>query len=365
MEYIETYLRQDFPNNQYNTTALQNEIRGVTALELKYMYINTFGNEVYIYFDEELTIGEKNSLDYIVANHDMDFGKEPDDVEFDLPSIVMNEDITFNTPRPTALPSSNSTYSNFSVLGTGGPDLSHVTNMSFTWDLGNTQLNSFNVSTDNGQPSWWVNLIPATTHTFGLENPELTLQGTNIPNFDGNYWINYYEDGLALVSKTGGFSIYASNDDEGISYVPKEFTERFVLTNPEGKFYASENYFNTHGNAYKFIKLYEEQSTSSSAYQTVLSLTTNDLLKGNYRISVSHRYGMSVTNNEFYSRLLLNAQQLGNEFISRESRNTNRKFNQFVYVETLEGINTIDLQYRRGAGTAYISDMIIEIWRVN
>lgn len=364
MEYIITYLRQDFPNSQYNTTALQCEIRGVTALELKYLYINTFANDVYINFNQQLSFNEKNSLDYIVANHNMDFGKEPDDVEFDLPSIVMNEDITFNTPRPTSLPSSNSSYSNIVVLGSGGPDLSNVTAMSFTWDLGNTNLNSFNITTNNGQPNWWVNLL-TTTHTFQLPNPELTFQGTNIPNLDGNYWINYYENGLALVSKTGGFSIYASNDSEDIAYVPKEFTERIVLTNPDGKFFASENHFNTYGIQYKFIKSHPEQSTSSSEYQTILTLTTNDLPKGNYKIIASHRYGMSVTNNEFYSRVLLNSEQLGNEFITRENRNVNRKFNQFMFIETLNGDVTIDLQYRRGGGTAYISDMIIELFKVN
>ena len=276
MGHIETYIHQDFPNNQYNTTALQNEIKSVTALELKYLYIDTYDDEVYIVFDDELTAGEKNDLDYIVANHNMDFGKEPDYVEFNLPSIVIDEDISFNTPRPTSLPSSNESYSNIVVLGTGGPDLSNITSMSFTWDLGNTSLNSFNLSPSDGVPSWWVNLLPSTTHTFGSINPDLTLQGTNIANLDGNYWINYYEDGLALVSKTGGFSIYASNDSEGIDYVPKEFTERLVLISLDYQLIASENKYNIFGTNYKFIKSYPEQSTTSSNYQTALTLTTSN-----------------------------------------------------------------------------------------
>lgn len=40
MEYKYTYIRQDFPGNQYNTTALQNEIRANEDLEPIYLYIN-------------------------------------------------------------------------------------------------------------------------------------------------------------------------------------------------------------------------------------------------------------------------------------------------------------------------------------
>lgn len=366
MNHIETYIRQDFPNNQYNTTALQNEIKSDSNLDLIYLYIDTFGNDVYINFSEELGVDDKNTLDLIVANHDIDFGIIIESPVIETPEIPVINDFSFNTPIPTPLSSSSGSYSNVRVLGQNGPDLSNVTAWSFTWDLNNTQLNSFNFNTSNGQPGWWVNLIPLTTHTFGLSDPDFTLQGTGVDNLDGNYWINYYEDGVVFVSKGGGFSIYVSNDENDIDYVPIEFLERFMIVNPNDySVYTSPNSFNVYGSEYRFIKSYNEQSTTSNQYQTALTLSVDGLPKGNYKIVASHRYGITVTNNEYYSRLLINGQPLGNEFIVRENRNVNRKFNQFMFIETLDGDVTIDLQYRRGSGTAYISDMIIEIYRVN
>ena len=366
MSHIETYLRQDFPNNQYNTTALQNEIKSVAELDLIYLHIDTFGNNVFIHFTQELSGGEKTTLDSIVANHNMSFGIVIDPPIMETPVIELVDDISFSTPRPTALPSSNASYNNIVVLGQGGPDLSNVTAWSFTWDLGNTQLNSFNFNTNNGQPGWWVNLMPLTTQSFASPNPDFTLQGTGVANLDGNYWINYYEEGVALVSKSGGFSIYISNLATELEYIPRQYVEKFMIINPtNNELFTSPNNFNVYGSEYHFIKSYAEQSTSSNQFQTALTLSVDDLPKGNYKIIASHRYGITVTNNEYYSRLLLNGQPLGNEFISRENRNVNRKFNQFIYVETLEGDITIDLQYTGGAGTAYISDMIIELFKVN
>jgi hypothetical protein len=364
--HFETYLRQDFPGNQYNTTALQNEIRTVNVLELIYSHIDTFGNDIYIYFTQTLNTTQKNELDNIVANHNMLFGIVIDPPVFETPVIELVDDISFSTPRPTALPSSNASYNNVVVLGQGGPDLSNVTALGFTWDLGNTQLNSFNFNTSNGVPGWWVNLMPSTTQSFASPNPDFTLQGTGVANLDGNYWINYYEDGVVFVSKGGTFSIFASNSSTELEYVPRQYIEKFTIINPiTNELFASPNNFNVYGSEYHFIKSYDEESTTSSSYQTALTLSVDDLPNGNYKIVASHRYGITVTNNEYYSRLLLNGQPLGNEFISRENRNVNRKFNQFMFIETLEGNVTIDLQYRRGAGTAYISDMIIEIFKVN
>jgi hypothetical protein len=366
MEIEYTYLKTDFPNNQYNTTALQNEIKVNDDLLIKYKHIDTFGNEIYINFSDNLTVSEKTSLDGIVANHNMSFGIVVEPQIFETPVIELVDDISFSTPRPTELPSSNQSYSNITVLGQGGPNLSNLTSMSFTWDLNNEQLNSFNFSTSDGQPSWWFNLIPLTTHDFASPNPDFSLMGTGIANLDGNYWINYYEDGIALVSKSGTFSIYASNSDEEIQYIPRDYVEKFLILNPtNSQTFASANDFNVYGSEYNFIKLSSEQSTTSSVYQTVLSLNAIELPLGNYKIVVSHRYGISVTNNQFYSRVLLNGDQLGSDFISRENRNVNRKHNQFNYIETLSGDISIDLQYSSGYGTAYISDMIIEIYRIN
>lgn len=368
MNYIETYLNTDFPNSEYNIDSLVREIE-FSSISGFFSHVNAISNMptisvVEIIFTDELNSSEKNILDNIIANHDMNFGVIIEDLSMPTPTIELVDDISFNTPRTSPLPSSNQSYTNISVLGQNGPNLSNVTQFSFTWDLNNENLNSFNLSTNNGNPGWWVNLIPLSTHTFASPQPDLILENTNIPNLDGEYWINYYEDGLALVSKLGDYSIYLSNSPSELEYIPKEYEERFLVSDSEHYIKKSPIYFNVYGSSYKFIKDYDEQSTTSENYQTAISLDS-DLELGNYKIIVSHRYGMSVTNNQFYSRVALNGEPIGSEFISRENRNVNRKINQFIFVETLEGQTNIELQYRRTGGTAFISDMIIEIFRVN
>lgn len=366
MNHIETYSRQDFPNDKCNTAALENEIKTNESLVIKYLHIDTYGNGVYINFNDGLTTSEKNQLDLIVSNHNTKFGIIIEPPIIETPIFELVDDISFSTPRPTPLPSINEVYSNIVVLGQNGPDLSNLDKLTFNWDLGNTQLNSFNFNTINGQPGWWVNLIPLISQNFSSPNPDLTLVGSGVDNLDGEYWVNYYESGIALVSKSGSFSIYASKITVDVDYLPRNYSDKFLIINPYTyKIFASPNNFNVYGSEYNFVKSYDEQTTSSNNYQTALTLNVTDLPNGNYKIIASHRYGITVTNNQYYSRLLLNGNQLGNEFIVRENRNVNRKFNQFMFIETLKGDVTIDLQYRRGNGNAYISDMIIEMFKVN
>lgn len=358
-----TYLRTDFPISQYNTTALQNEIHADVLLNPKYMHIDTFSNEVYINFTEVLSTQEKANLDNIVANHDMDFGINPDPVVIDLPPIDTGEDISFETPASDPLPSINTSFNNINVLGSGGPNLSNITAWAINWDLVNTSIYSHNLSTSDGIPSWWLNLLTKGTTLFNKVNPEITFADTGIAGLDGDYWVNKVEDDFVFVSKSGGFTIHLSNQES--DYIPTNADGKFLGIKDNGEIISSGIKINHYGSYHKFAKLDEEQSTTSSAWQNVLSLTTGDLPLGNYKILVSHRYGISVTNNYFYSRVNLNSNQLGNEFVVRENNSVNRRHNEFNFIVTLSGINTIDLQYRRGAGTAYISNMIIEILRVN
>ncbi|WP_299311689.1 lytic polysaccharide monooxygenase [uncultured Aquimarina sp.] len=117
----------------------------------------------------------------------------------------------FDTPRDTALPSINSSYENVYVLGDNGPNLDNVANCSINWDLGNNGLYQFSLSTNNGIPDWYNNLISVSTENFGLAEPQITISGSSFVGLDGSYYATVDGDNFVLVSITGGFTIYFSN----------------------------------------------------------------------------------------------------------------------------------------------------------
>lgn len=117
----------------------------------------------------------------------------------------------FGTPAATALPSINKSFNKIYVLGTGGPNLSNVTNFTINWDLPNKGLWQFSFNTNNGIPTWWLDMIPKTTQTFSNTSPACKLTGTGIAGLDGEYWANLDGSNFVLVSKTGSFSIYFTN----------------------------------------------------------------------------------------------------------------------------------------------------------
>ncbi|MAQ76296.1 MAG: hypothetical protein CL613_08200 [Aquimarina sp.] len=121
-------------------------------------------------------------------------------------------DCTFGVPLSTALPTiSNSSYTNVYVFG-NGPDLSNITNFVINWDLQNNGLWQLSMNTNNGQPSWWVNLLQSVTNqTFNSNAPSITLSGTGIPLLDGAYDVTLDGDNFVMVSKLGDFTIYFSN----------------------------------------------------------------------------------------------------------------------------------------------------------
>jgi len=84
------------------------------------------------------------------------------------------EPCTFGTPTRNPLPSINSTYDFVHVLGNGGPDLSNFTNANINWILGNNGLYNFSISTSNGIPGWYNDLLPVITPSLNLTKPQLT-----------------------------------------------------------------------------------------------------------------------------------------------------------------------------------------------
>lgn len=271
---------------------------------------------------------------------------------------------TYGVPRPEPIPSISSSFSNVSTIGLNSPNLSNITNVSFTWDLNNSTINSFNFNTSDGQPGWWVNLIPKSTHTLDSTHPDLILSQTGVPNFDGEYWVNIIEDDLVLVSKISNFVVIFGN--QSVEYIPKTFKDNFMTYNPITHDVGDSGVqFNVFGSDFKNARHDSEISITQNNYQSVLSLETNELPKGQYRISTNFRCGMSSRNRNFYSRLVLNGETIGNEIIFVPNNDTDRMYQTMVYYEILDNTNTIELHCYGDRGTAYISDMTIEIWRVN
>ncbi|WP_298543897.1 PKD domain-containing protein [uncultured Aquimarina sp.] len=135
-------------------------------------------------------------------------------------TIIVNEstgttDCSFGAPMSTPLPAlPNFSYDHVYVLGIGGPDLSNVTNFTINWDLQNNGLWQMAMNTNNGNPSWWINLMTSITEqTFNQTEPTITFSGTGISNFDGAYDITMNGDNFVLVSKSGAYTIYFSNEN--------------------------------------------------------------------------------------------------------------------------------------------------------
>lgn len=129
------------------------------------------------------------------------------DLECDLATV-------YEVPKATSLPSINNVSFDFVyVLGTGGPDLSNVTNFTINWanESWGTGLWQMSIQTNNGVPSWWNDMRQVSSNTFAQSSPTLTFTGSGFPGLDGMYYINLDGDNVVLVAATGEYAIYFSN----------------------------------------------------------------------------------------------------------------------------------------------------------
>lgn len=119
---------------------------------------------------------------------------------------------SFGAPLASALPTiNNKSYNNVHVLGTGGPNLSNVSNFTINWDLPNNGLWQFSMNTNNGVPNWWNDFLPKVTQNFNSAQPAIKITNSGFTGLDGDYWAAIDGANFVLVSKTGGFTIYFSN----------------------------------------------------------------------------------------------------------------------------------------------------------
>ena len=119
----------------------------------------------------------------------------------------------FNTPIASALPTFNDVaYDNVYLMGNNGPDVTNIRRFSLNWNLSQKGLYSFAINTDNGVPDYYVDLKDKLEHNFDSANPAITITNSGIAGLDGAYWVNKDEDNFVMVSKTGNFTLYFSNN---------------------------------------------------------------------------------------------------------------------------------------------------------
>ena len=140
----------------------------------------------------------------------------PVKVQLDNVSVVESSGTSllshFGVPRSTGLPSINTNYTHVHVLGTGGPNLSNVTQTQFNWDLSSNSMHQFAIQTNNGVPSWYLSLTSYTTRFLNTSSPGLTFNSsTGIANLAGTYYANLDGTNLVLVEQTGAYALYFSN----------------------------------------------------------------------------------------------------------------------------------------------------------
>lgn len=369
MAYIYTYNITDFPEQKVSIPRLTAEISDSSISSSSVEFINSYPTTVDINFVAQLSPVDVSTLNIIVANHNAEgsLPAEPYTFGFDIKEKGDENDITFGCPIPTALPSIAKAYGplQIQVLGNKGPNFSNISDFGITWDLNAQSFPTFNLSTTDGIPAWYLNLLPLTTQTFGSPYPSLSISDTSIANFDGDYWANVISPGsFVLYSKTGNFTLLFK--DTSTSYITPQYNANFAIIDSSNNLFASNIPAHLEGTHFNYAESVTESTTTSTTYQTKLTLSVNNLPNGLYRIGVYYIWSGSSATYNFLSRVLLNSVALGDEHINRIANVANYIPHYRTFYKVLAGNNTIQLQYRtsNAAGTSRIKNCIIELWRI-
>lgn len=104
-------------------------------------------------------------------------------------------------------------YTKVYVLGTGGPDLSHVFNSIFNWASAQNQVHQFTLEIQDGTlPRAFTELKNYSTFNLNVAQPRITINGSSgFPNLAGTYYVNTHNgNNLVLVEQTGKYALYFS-----------------------------------------------------------------------------------------------------------------------------------------------------------
>lgn len=138
-----------------------------------------------------------------------------------------------------------------------------------------------------------------------------------------------------------------------------------------GKLQAQINALGIFGSFFQDVESLGLSSTTSTTYQTKLTLTTPSLPIGRYRLGWTYSWSYSSTGDDFEARILLNTttQIMAHAQEPKDSGTDQlHRHSGFEYIDvTSPGVQTIDLQWRTddGSETAWIQRTRMEFWRVS
>jgi hypothetical protein len=122
------------------------------------------------------------------------------------------------------------------------------------------------------------------------------------------------------------------------------------------------------GDEYQIAESAGVSSTSNSSYQEKLSMTTGTLPAGDYRVSWCYNWRHSDTKHDFMARVQVdNTTTIHEHQQEPKDRSDSQSFliSGFAKVTLSNAQHTIDVDYTRDGGTAYIWNTRLEIFRIS